>query len=505
MGKKKSGKKKQQQQKPLSPERFMREKARTLPIADCYVNNDWKEAGKANVWVTRRRTDGDLVVASFLIDTYCLGVKDAFFFHRLSVEKLSEYLDYWGENSEVEQISYDEAHNIIYGAIAFAEEGGIEPAKDFYPAAYILEEDTDDVPLIEYTFGKDGNHFLLIGEERDEARYLSILQKKLGEAFDFAYLGDSGDDELDEGDEEYDPALIFTPENIKRVVANMNNCNAESSRHPDEVYSYQYPEYPSTLSVKNQFIADALLSPLHYKSLPREVIGRILALPRDEAAGDIAAIIMYVIGITYKGINEGLIEHVDHSAIMHSIILLTAIHSERGLPAVLEIMRQSDDFAEVHLGDLCTEITHYAIYSCGLNNVQAIEDYIKTPGMNTYFRVQAVSALAMIVANHPERRAEIIEVFRRKLADMVTRLPQQEASDGTFAGLMMGDLMDLHTTELIPEIKAVFDTGCVDKTISGNCATVLRHINAGIGIMDMDRYTLPDIYEQYLELERAIS
>ncbi|MBD5275177.1 MAG: hypothetical protein HDS37_03625 [Bacteroides sp.] len=57
-----------------------------------------------------------------------------------------------------EEISYAEAHNLIYGAIEFAEEADIEPYGDFNVAEYILEEDTDKLPLIEYDYGKDGKH-----------------------------------------------------------------------------------------------------------------------------------------------------------------------------------------------------------------------------------------------------------------------------------------------------------------------------------------------------------
>ena len=57
--------------------------------------------------------------------------------------------------------SYDEAHNCIYGAIAFAEEAGIEPDKSFKITQYMLDEDDDNIPLIEYKYGKDGKHTLL--------------------------------------------------------------------------------------------------------------------------------------------------------------------------------------------------------------------------------------------------------------------------------------------------------------------------------------------------------
>ena len=188
---------------------------------------------------------------------------------------------------------------------------------------------------------------------------------------------------------------------------------------------FRSPDYPQTLSVKNQFIADGLLSPDNYSCLPQEVIDRILALPKDEAAQDISNVILYSIGKTYKGINDDTIESWDNSAIMHSLILLAQLQSDKGLDAVLEIMRQTGDFADYHLGDLTPELLHPALYACGKDNVPAIEEYLNQPGLDSYLRSQAPDALAMIVFYHPERRDEIIAVFRRLLRSEERRVGKE--------------------------------------------------------------------------------
>ena len=128
MAKKKSkNNSKGQKQPALSPYRFMREKARTLPVGKCYIAPpDWQESGMAHVIVTRVRPSGNLVMASFLVDTFCLGVKDAGYHENITPYDFEKYLDNYKNGMGLEEISYNEAHNIIYGAIAFAEEGGIK-------------------------------------------------------------------------------------------------------------------------------------------------------------------------------------------------------------------------------------------------------------------------------------------------------------------------------------------------------------------------------------------
>lgn len=507
MAKKKSKNKSKGEQPPaLSPYRFMREKARTLPIGKCYIAPpDWQEEGMAHVIVTRVRPSGNLVMAAFLVDTFCLGVKDAGYHENMVPSDFEGYLNNYKRGMGLEEISYNEAHNIIYGAMAFAEEGGIKPVKEFDPAGYILEEDTDDIPLIEYDFGKNGKHFLIVNSDRKEMPYYHILKKNLGDNFE--YVMPYGND--DEEGPEYDGKLLppeATLNDVKKALDKMMKMQEENKRlYPAEKYTYQYPDYPQTLSVRNQFIADELLSPDNYSCLPREVIDRILALPEDEAAQDISNIILYSIGKTYKGINDDTIENWDNSAIMHSLILLAKIQSDKGLDAVLEIMRQTGEFADYHLGDLAPELLHPALYACGKDNLPAIEDYLNQPGLDSYLRSQASEALAMIVFKHPERRDEIISVFRRLLNEMIINLPVQRACDGTFAGFVMSNLMDIDAKELVPEIKTTFATDCVNKTIAGDCKKVIKDIERGRGVIDRNKYEIPDIYEQYEDLKKFIT
>lgn len=509
MAKKKSkNKNKGQQQPALSPYRFMREKARTLPIEKCYIAPpDWQESGMAHVIVTRIRPSGNLVMGTFLVDTFCLGVKDAGYHENMTPSNFEEYRNNYKKGMGLEEISYNEAHNIIYGAMAFAEEGGIKPAKEFDPAGYILEEDTDDIPLIEYDFGKNGKHFLVVNPDRKEMPYYQILKKNLGDDFEYVMpYGDEDEDDDDYEDDDKDSLLSgITANDVKKALEGMLKMKEESSRYPDEKYTYQYPDYPHTLSVRNQFIADELLSPDNYSCLPREVIDRILSLPKDEAAQDVSNVILYSIGKTYKGINDDTIENWDNSAIMHSLILLAQLQSEKGLDAVLEIMRQNGEFADYHLGDLAPELLHPALYACGKDNLPAIEDYLNQPGLDSYLRSQAPDALAMVVFKHPERRDEIIAVFRRLLNEMITNLPDQKSCDGTFAGFVMSNLMDIDAKELIPEIKAAFATNCVNKTIAGDCKEIIKNIKRGRGAIDKDKYDIPDIYEQYEDLKKFIT
>lgn len=490
MAKKKKKKKSSgQQQTKMSPARFMREKARTLPIGKCYITPDWKESGISQIIITRVRPSGNLSIGIFLVDTFCIGVKDAAYYANMLEEDFADLIKRYESGPGLEEISYNEAHNIIYGAIDFAEEGGIKPAKDFKTAGYILEKDTDEIPLIEYEFGKDGKHFLVINSDKREMPYFHQLKKTLGDDFKFVMAEDdrASDD--------------FTMEDLNNGLDNWEKMMEETNRHPNEVYSYEYPVYPESLIVKNQFIADELLSNDNYYDLPKPVIERILALPHDEAAEDISRIVMYEIGRTYQSINDDTIGDTENAAILHSLYLLTQLRSEKGFDAVLEIMHQNGNFADYHLGDLAPEVLYPALYACGMNKIPEIEAYLNEPGLDSYVRQQALDALTMLAFLHPERREEIIEILRKLLKSWVTRLPKQDTCDGMLAGFLMINLIDLKAKELIPEIKEVYDTDCVDKSIVGDYNTVVEEIRNSPRHNDRDKYTFPDIYKQYARLK----
>lgn len=151
-----------QPQTKISPERYMREHVRKLPIDKCWISDEWQENGLAVVLITRKKKNGHFAVGSFLVDTFCLGVKDAGYWVDFDQEDLDNLLDRYAGMVTLKEATYAEAHNLILGAIEFAEEAGIEPHKDFAVAGYMLEEDTDDIPLIEYEYGKDGKYLLMV-------------------------------------------------------------------------------------------------------------------------------------------------------------------------------------------------------------------------------------------------------------------------------------------------------------------------------------------------------
>ncbi len=55
----------------LSPENYIRKKARSPPIFECLVNTGWQENGVAHVIVARNHTNGNITACMYMVDIEC--------------------------------------------------------------------------------------------------------------------------------------------------------------------------------------------------------------------------------------------------------------------------------------------------------------------------------------------------------------------------------------------------------------------------------------------------
>lgn len=484
-----------QPQQMLSPEQFIKQKARNLPIEVCYISKDIEEVGEGTVIVVRRHPNDKFTLATYLLDIFCLGVKDTFYRLRLDDFEYEEYLDKF-TSMDVTEITYNEAHNWIYGAIAFAEEAGIAPHKDFNVTQYMLEEDTEDIPLIEYNYGKDGKHFLVAMSQLELSRYFPILKKNLGDDFDYVLQDD--EDEYDDYEEVQDEDE--EPIDLEQLMENFKNSPLFKKYGPDTEYTYQHPEYPVVLNVENKGLVSTLFDPANFSGLSDEDTDRILAMPHDTLRRDLEQIILFHTGETCDGIPEDLWEADNGSPITHALFLLGEIGDEGSLDVVLETLRQSSEYSDFHFGDLMTEIYTPTLYKLGKDRLDKLMEFAKEKGLDTFNHVKIFPPVAYIAYLHPERRNEVIEWFREILRFATEKLPETQYFDSELAGMMLSDLIDLKAEELLPEIKAMFDTGLVSLACCGDYEKVEKDI---LSLKQTHWHEYPmEIHERFAELRK---
>jgi hypothetical protein len=198
-------KKQKQVQQLLSPENYIRQKARKLPLYKCSINENWKDEGLAQIVVGRRHTNGNVTFGVYLVDVFCVGVKDAFYNFNVPADTFEEMISSLSGEFNMIEIEYALAHNIVYAALEYADDLGIKPCKEFSLAEYILEEDTDEIELIDIECGKDGKPLFVVSDFYTPAQANGIIQqleKSVGKDNFGVMIADSDND--DEYDDEYD-------------------------------------------------------------------------------------------------------------------------------------------------------------------------------------------------------------------------------------------------------------------------------------------------------------
>jgi hypothetical protein len=125
-------------------------------------------------WVVLARTlpSGQVAASFFLVDVWCLGVKDAFFvvlpplmFEQRMVES--------SRNQPVVEIDPSVARKLLHDAAAYAGSFGLAPSTGFAEAEALF----GDIPVATKTFpfGKDGKPFFMSGPNDSRTRIRNIL------------------------------------------------------------------------------------------------------------------------------------------------------------------------------------------------------------------------------------------------------------------------------------------------------------------------------------------
>ncbi len=155
--------------------------ARNLPVYECLSNLSWKESGLAHILISRRQPDGNLLFGVYLVDIFCLGLKNAFCNVDLPMSKYkAELRGRMYQDDEPVECPLSLAHHIIYGGIEFAAQFGFKPDKDFKLSQYVLEDKNNLEPCEDIEFGKDGKPFFIAGPDDDTERIVRQLESMVG-------------------------------------------------------------------------------------------------------------------------------------------------------------------------------------------------------------------------------------------------------------------------------------------------------------------------------------
>ncbi|MBQ0896881.1 hypothetical protein KBX37_27940 [Micromonospora sp. U56] len=172
-----------------------------LPLLGCWISSGWSAgliiedrpadwvdnedtsplatAGLVSVAVARR--DGDSAsLCGYLVDTYCLGVKNAVPSTALVDEQdLLLFLgDFFSAYDDAPlRAPIELAQDLVFGAVDFARNLGFDPHRDYYSAAAHLGVWQ---PPSRITFGLEGKPYFQQGPYDNTARVIRTLDRSVG-------------------------------------------------------------------------------------------------------------------------------------------------------------------------------------------------------------------------------------------------------------------------------------------------------------------------------------
>lgn len=152
------------------------QRAEKWPVVHALVGPDlWKD-GIGYLAIARQEAEGRLVFGVYLVDVYCLGVKNAFWKAGTNGD-FREMIQNMEQSQVMSPISPACLVKIIKGSVDYAHSFGFRPHPDFHHAAMLLDGIDPSTCLQEFTFGRDGKPFYIQGPDESPEMARAILER----------------------------------------------------------------------------------------------------------------------------------------------------------------------------------------------------------------------------------------------------------------------------------------------------------------------------------------
>ncbi len=151
-------------------------------FVDCLISEEINEVGIGYVLIAREKSSQSIRCVTFLVDVFCLGIKDCF------LDKCSHYeygfmKERLNAASNLIQIPPSHAKKLLQEAVVYAKGLGFDPHSDFERHFKSLGDVDASACKETFTFGRDGKPLYILGPKDSPtkvARILACLEQKCG-------------------------------------------------------------------------------------------------------------------------------------------------------------------------------------------------------------------------------------------------------------------------------------------------------------------------------------
>jgi len=162
--------------------------AQRSPVHECLVRKELFEDGIGTVVISRKMRNNHIGAGVFLLDVYCLGVKNAYF-TLLTENEYPLNIDKMGQNENFKNIHPSCARKLIEQCVNYAKNLGFNPHKDYRLSQKIFGDIDSTACHLRFDFGKEGKPFYISGPnesfERSKKIINTLLQRCGEDNFDY--------------------------------------------------------------------------------------------------------------------------------------------------------------------------------------------------------------------------------------------------------------------------------------------------------------------------------
>jgi len=163
------------------PARVLR--AANAPLQHCFLTESVFDIGMGTLVLARGATPHHISLSSFLIDVFCLGIKDVMF-ESVESEVFEMYMDATAAGSPMVSVDPSYARKLLRDLAAWSQSIGFAPHRDFAVVERMFGDVSADASDAIFRFGRDGKPVYIPGPSETAPlirRRIEQLQKYLGD------------------------------------------------------------------------------------------------------------------------------------------------------------------------------------------------------------------------------------------------------------------------------------------------------------------------------------
>ena len=148
--------------------------AARYPVQDTWISEGLWDEGLGWVVLSRELPGGMVAFASFLVDRFCLGVKDAFANIMPRTDYETDFLREMKSKISLKPASAALARKVVEGAVAYAFDLGFPPHPDYHRSKLLFGTIDPNEWTEEIEFGDEGQPHFIAGPYDSQSRCRQI-------------------------------------------------------------------------------------------------------------------------------------------------------------------------------------------------------------------------------------------------------------------------------------------------------------------------------------------